>query len=345
MKEGPNQPSPSVIENISEFDMDSLLISFWVIDQTRNIHTIPKIRYKPLLQSPDTILTSAAFSTTGYSGLNSLWIEVNPLDSTIGTYDQLEKYHFNNLAEKYFYVIGDKTNPIVDVTFDGVHILDGDIVSTEPQIVIELKDENKYLALDTNSLLEVYIKQPGETLYTLIPYDNNILTFIPANLPDNKARVTYNPIFLKDGVYELMVQATDISRNESGDNKYLISFEVISKPSITSVMNWPNPFSTSTKFVFTITGTDVPQDFRIRIMTISGRVVREIFAFELGPLHIGRNITQFSWDGTDEYGDQLANGIYLYKVDIRLDGNAMETRETNADQYFHKGYGKMYLMR
>ncbi len=80
-------------------------------------------------------------------------------------------------------------------------------------------------------------------------------------------------------------------------------------------------------------------------MTISGRVVREIFAHELGPLHIGRNITEFAWDGTDKYGDRLANGIYLYKVDIRLDGNNMEIRETNADQYFHKSYGKMYLMR
>jgi len=345
LQEGENMNLSTVIENISEFDMDSLLVSFWVVDRARNIHTLPDIRYKPLLQTPDTILTNVSFSTEGLSGLNSLWIEVNPINPNTGTFNQLEKYHFNNLAEKDFYVIGDITNPMVDVTFDGVHILDGDIVSTEPQIIIELKDENKYLALDTNSLLEVYIKQPGENLYTLIPYDNNILTFLPANLPNNKARVTYNPIFTKDGIYELMVQATDISRNESGDNKYLISFEIISKPSITSVMNWPNPFSTSTKFVFTLTGTDVPQDFRIRIMTISGRIVREIFASELGPLHIGRNISQFSWDGTDEFGDQLANGIYLYKVDIRLDGNAMEIRETNADQYFHKGYGKMYLMR
>jgi hypothetical protein len=316
-----------------------------VIDQARNIHYIPEIRYKPLLQSPDTILTAETFSTKDFVGLNNIWVEVNPLDTTLGTFDQLEKYHFNNLANKSFYVIGDDANPMLDVTFDGAHILDGDIVSAEPQIAIELRDENRYLALDTNSLLQVYIKNPEESDFTLIPYDNNLLTFVPANLPENKASIRYNPVFANDGVYELRIQATDISNNESGDNDYIISFEIIQKPSVTSVMNWPNPFSTSTKFVFTLTGTDVPQDFRIRIMTISGRVVREIFAYELGPLHIGRNITEFAWDGTDKYGDRLANGIYLYKVDIRLDGNTMETRETNADQYFHKGYGKMYLMR
>ncbi len=35
---------------------------------------------------------------------------------------------------------------------------------------------------------------------------------------------------------------------------------------------------------------------------------------ELGPLHIGSNITDYAWDGTDEFGDQLANGTYLYRV-------------------------------
>ena len=40
--------------------------------------------------------------------------------------------------------------------------------------------------------------------------------------------------------------------------------------------NYPNPFSTSTKFVFTLTGSEIPDVFTIQIMTISGKVVREI---------------------------------------------------------------------
>ena len=32
---------------------------------------------------------------------------------------------------------------------------------------------------------------------------------------------------------------------------------------------------------------------------------------ELGPLRIGQNLTQFAWDGTDQYGDRLANGVYF----------------------------------
>jgi flagellar hook assembly protein FlgD len=122
-------------------------------------------------------------------------------------------------------------------------------------------------------------------------------------------------------------------------------FEVVNKPSVTNVLNYPNPFSTSTQFVFTLTGAEVPEVFTIQIMTITGKVVREIDRDELGELRIGRNITTYSWDGRDEFGDLLANGVYLYRVITRLDGNSVELRQTGADQYFTQGWGKMYLMR
>jgi flagellar hook assembly protein FlgD len=80
-------------------------------------------------------------------------------------------------------------------------------------------------------------------------------------------------------------------------------------------------------------------------MTVTGKVVREIDKSELGPIHIGRNITEYAWDGRDEFGDQLANGVYLYRVIVKLDGLQMEKIETPAGQYFTKEFGKMMLIR
>ena len=54
------------------------------------------------------------------------------------------------IAQTSFSVIKDHTNPILDVTFDGVHILNNDIVSPNPFIVIELDDENPFLILSDN---------------------------------------------------------------------------------------------------------------------------------------------------------------------------------------------------
>ena len=124
---------------------------------------------------------------------------------------------------------------------------------------------------------------------------------------------------------------------------------------ISNLLNYPNPFSTSTAFVFTITGADVPQEFKIQILTVTGKIVREITKAELGPIRVGTNITDFKWDGTDMFGQKLANGVYLYRVVSSLDGNKMEQFRLNdgynqsaqdvTDQYFRKGYGKMVILR
>src|SRR4029077_9334565 len=138
---------------------------------------------------------------------------------------------------------------------------------------------------------------------------NPQIQFTPGSLTNNKCKVLYTPI-LKDGKYELSVQGADRSGNLSGSNVYKIDFEVINKSMISNILNYPNPFTTSTRFVFTLTGDQIPTYFKIQIMTITGKVVREITEAEIGPLHIGRNITQFAWDGTDQFGDRLANGVY-----------------------------------
>ncbi|MBK7817471.1 MAG: T9SS type A sorting domain-containing protein [Sphingobacteriaceae bacterium] len=129
---------------------------------------------------------------------------------------------------------------------------------------------------------------------------------------------------MNDGIYELTVQGKDRTANRSAATDYKIQFEIKNKPSVTSVLNYPNPFSTSTKFVFTLTGSEVPDVFTIQIMTVSGKVVKEITKEELGNVHIGRNITDYSWDGKDEFGDKLGNGIYLYKVITRLNDASVE---------------------
>jgi flagellar hook assembly protein FlgD len=169
---------------------------------------------------------------------------------------------------------------------------------------------------------------------------------VPVN--DNTATLNFRPYFEQDGEYELIVSGEDKSANEAGAIEYRVLFEVINKPMISNMLNYPNPFTSSTAFVFTITGNEVPQNIKIEIMTVTGKIVREITKDELGPLRIGRNITEFKWDGTDQYGQKLANGIYLYRVITNLNGKALDKYKAQGDdtnKYFNKGYGKMYLMR
>jgi hypothetical protein len=331
----------TAIQNISEYDMDSLHVKYWIIDQNRQMHPIEYPRQAPH-KAGDILIDTIYISTKGLAGNNNLWIEVNPDN------DQLEQYFFNNVGAIPFFVERDKTNPLLEVTFDGLQIMDGDIVSANPFIHVSLKDENPFLALTDTTLLKVFLTTPahaeGQRIYFNSEGREN-MRFYPAVLPNNQCSIEFEPTFELDGKYTLRVQATDKSLNESGQNDYVINFEVITQSTITEVLNWPNPFTTATHFVFTLTGSQLPTYMKIQILTITGKVVREIDLAELGPLRIGRNITQYAWDGTDQYGHRLANGVYLYRVITNIDGKQIEQSQTSASRYFHNGFGKMFLMR
>jgi hypothetical protein len=334
--------------NISDVNADSVLVSYWVTDIKQNVIPIATRRIAPISKN-SFIVDTIKVETTQLLGQCYLHVDINTFNSQKGSFDQLEQSHINNTGDYPFYVQRDNTNPLLDVTFDGVHIIDGDIVSAKPEILISLRDDSKLRAIEDTSSFKIYIKGESDPDYRYISFQkSDILEFIPADLPDNTGQVIYRPSLMDDGEYELMVQARDASYNQSGksdlDNFY-IKFKIINKSTITEVMNWPNPFSTKTHFVFTLTGSQLPDYFKIQIMTVTGKVVREIDMDELGPLHIGRNITEYAWDGHDDFGDQLANGVYLYRVVTRLNGESIELNQTQASQYFTKSFGKMYLMR
>lgn len=328
------------MQNISPLNMDSMLVKFEVI----GTGLVQYIRLDSLYSS-DTLHANVSFPTIDLQGVNhQLLVEINPNG------DQPEQFHFNNIGLASFKVQQDVINPILDVTFDGVHIMNKDIVSGTPEIVITLSDENIYLGLDQLEDFNIILRHPsfanGEMYLSPSTTDMQFYPADPSKLNlENKARIVIHPDLKDDGIYTLFVSASDRSGNNSGKLSYNVDFEVISKPSISNMLNYPNPFSTSTQFVFTLTGRELPNYMKIQILTVTGKVVREIMQEELGTLRIGTNRTEYAWDGKDEYGDQLANGVYLYRVITKRDGADYELYNNRTDYMFRQGFGKMYLMR
>ena len=336
------------IENISPFDMDSLLTDYTTYNENYSYSNLNYER-SDSLRSHDVFLDTISFNTTSLNNQNFLQTTSNPrVNGNIQ--DQLEQYYFNNIAINPFQIASDKINPLLDVTFDGVHIMNQDIINSQPEIIITLKDENTILMLNEDadtSNIQVYLMRPNQNSWDRIPYQNQqdvILDYVLAD-EQNPFKITYHPIFTEDGIYQLKVQGRDKSGNISGDSEYEISFEVINRSTITNIFNYPNPFSSKTHFVFTLTGHVIPDQIKLTILTVSGKVVKQINLTEEESIKIGHNMTQYYWDGRDEYGAPLANGVYLYKVDALINETPIENRPTNADQAFKKGFGKMYLLR
>ena len=331
--------------------MDSLLVHYWVEDANHAKNYVSYAR-QDSLKSGEIKIDTVSVSSKGYLGDNSIWVTANPkIDGK--QQDQFEQFYFNNFTQKTFSVTKDITNPILDVTFDGIHILDEDIVSPTPLISITLDDENEFLLLNQDidtSAFRIQLIRPNsntsEQLFFSNTGESGYLMWEPAIDEKNLFKIEYNPTFTEDGIYTLLVEARDKSNNHSGDFAYEISFEVITASTITHLFNYPNPFSTKTHFVFTLTGSETPDQMLIQIMTVTGKVVREISMDEIGPLHIGKNKTDFFWDGRDQFGDQLANGVYLYRAIVKINGENVDHRQTSADsKSFKKEFGKMYLLR
>ncbi|MCO6461387.1 MAG: hypothetical protein J5I59_08280 [Saprospiraceae bacterium] len=337
-------------KNISKVSMDSMLVAFSFRSQNGN-SSYENIRFDSLRYSGEDSY-SIDFDTKNLRGNYTFVCEMNPEE------DQPEAYHGNNIYTKKVFIKGDVENPLVDVTFDGRRIINGDIVSTKPLIKIFIRDENQLFPLDDPGLFNVFLVNTfGQD--TLIPMTSSDIKFIPPNPSqqpfENKAVIEYNPDFQKypdgynqDGEYTLRITATDKAGNQSGKYDFEKSFRIIQKKSVSDVFNYPNPFSNATRFVFTLTGYELPTYYAIQIMTVSGKMIREITQDELGPLRIGKQMTEYIWDGTDQYGDKLANGVYLYRFVVKdQDKKDYEKLEEGQQtgQYFDGQWGKLVIIR
>lgn len=281
------------------------------------------------------------FKTKLYSlnfvGENRMTVFVNPRL-------QAEQIYENNQLEVRFKVKEDDINPVLDVAVDGKHIMDGEIVSPTPMISIGLSDENKYLVRKDTTGMEIFLTRDCPSCKPQRIYMNNPNLIWTIIAEKNKLQIDYKSEKLENGIYKLSVQGRDSRNNRAGAQPFSVTFKVINETKISNFYPYPNPFTTNMKFVFTLTG-EVPNDIRIQIMTMTGKVVRTVHKDELGALRVGDNVSEFSWDGTDQFGDQLARGVYLFKVDVRTQGKDFERFETSGDGLFEKGYGKIYLMR
>jgi len=329
------------IVNLSNINYDSATISFSITDADR-VRKISESAKTKVLSQAEFLVVEKQFSTAWLSGKNTFSVELN-VDRKVP-----ELSLNNNYFNKIFEVTADKVNPFLEVTIDGQKIMNGDIVSPNPVIRITSKDDNKFKLQNDTATFVLYFRKPSQFDFEKVLMTDADVQFIPADNNSNKAELIFSPKKLNDGIYTIRIQAFDASGNAAGGNFYEIDFNVINKSSITRFYPYPNPFTTSMRFVFTLTGEKTPDDLLIRIMTVSGKIVREISKREFGPIRIGNNISEFAWDGTDSYGNRLANGVYLYQVFSKIEGKDIENRKTRSldeDKFFKENSGKIFMMR
>ncbi|MCJ7650361.1 MAG: T9SS type A sorting domain-containing protein, partial [Candidatus Lokiarchaeota archaeon] len=227
-----------------------------------------------------------------------------------------EIYEDNNLFIKSFYVIRDTittsvSETSVTATFDGQEILDGDYVSSNPEILIDFSYP-LWFPIDDTSAIKIYLDNI-ELSYS--DFDVNYDTI------NRIIQYSFKPTIL-EGLHNLKVFGKDINGvigSTPGFEKY---FTVSNEFALLNLYNYPNPFSEKTSFTFIL--PVLPEELKINIYSIAGRKIKEIKKI-MNELIVGFN--KIDWDGKDEDGDVVANGSYLYKVIIRNAENSFSTTQ------------------
>lgn len=219
-----------------------------------------------------------------------------------------EFYYYNNFVEFTQKSEGNsKLIPVVEVYADGNKISSGDEVRIDPEIKIRLNDfltDNNEIDTSTvmfslnNSYIPYFISgnvNPKLNSGTLEKKGNaNIPEFIL--YPELKSGMNKFSVILKADADGYDTVNYDLNVNEG--------------LSVSEIYNYPNPMKNETDFIFSISGSIIPEMVKIKIYTVTGRLIRNL---EYPAVH---GINQIKWDGKDSDGDNLANGTYLYKLVI-----------------------------
>ncbi|MFK7785948.1 MAG: type IX secretion system sortase PorU [Crocinitomicaceae bacterium] len=216
--------------------------------------------------------------------------------------------------------INDVVGPDIELYLNDESFVSGGISDETPILIAKVFDENGINTVGNGIGHDLIAVLDGESGSPIVLND-----YYTADLDSYQSgEIRYNFNELEAGPHTLSLKVWDVNNNSSETS---IEFVVRNKENVEleHVLNYPNPFTTSTEFFFEHNQACVDLDAQIQIFTVSGRVVKTINesvqcdGFRSKGIH---------WDGLDDFGDQLAKGVYVYHVKVRTpEGEIAEKTE------------------
>lgn len=289
------------ITNASKTAVGESQILYLLTHQNGSADSI--IQIIPALQGDQSIRDSIAMDVNQITESTTLKIEVNPNEHIF------EQHYFNNIAIEEVGIQVDNQAPILEVLFDGVAITNGSIVSPNPLILFKVTD-NKPKPVTDLGQFEITIRRPDGSIWNVL--ENEELLSLKSADDNESSSLEFEPEFTT-GDYELTAKVFDAVANQSLE--YKVIFKVVNTRSISDLSFFPNPLTNVSQFSYFLTGES---DFSIEIYSSDGKRVKQFTDTDLNNLAGGQNVTGI-WNGTDDAGNLLPNGVYTYK--IRYDEN------------------------
>ena len=214
----------------------------------------------------------------------------------------------------------DGAGPEIKAWLNDRRFVNGGIVDEQPVLILSLKDSTGINVSGTGIGHDITAVIDGDTRGTIV-----LNEYYEADPDSEKSGTLHFQLpTLTEGLHSILVRAWDVFNNS---NEFLLECRVLKSETlkIDRVLNYPNPFTTSTRFWFEHNRPGDELRVSIQVMTITGKIVKSI---DKRLSTIGNRSDDIEWDGRDDVGARLGRGVYLYRMRVTSsDGQQVEKIE------------------
>jgi hypothetical protein len=224
--------------------------------------------------------------------------------------------------------VDDATGPRIQFAVEGQFFLDSSSVAGNSRFGAVISDES---GIDPETVGATLDGAPL-VMGTDVVWLDSTITPTSAGLRVQKQ--------MSPGRHALCVSAADRVGNAT---TACATFDVDDELSLRLYGNFPNPFASETFIAYEIRGASLVDAVEVKVFSTAGKLVRTFRfpsavatetrgLFEAGgggdPTAIGYH--EVWWDGLDDQGREVANGVYFYRVRVTLDDRVIEELNTIA---------------
>jgi hypothetical protein len=216
----------------------------------------------------------------------------------------------NRLGKFALFISDDDQPPQVEISVNGRTLYDEMLVPQNPNLAILLQDAN---GIDLENGVELMLNgQP-------VPADE-------ISVPDSTDNPNSVSVLIAPKIaatsHDLYVKVLDTNGNTKEID---LNFAVADGFNVEVYGNYPNPFEDETIISFDIVTGPLLDEFSIKIYTVSGRLIRTFYDNE----HPNDNLRETGyhevlWDGMDDNGYIVANGVYFAVIKAVSQGESVE---------------------
>ncbi len=219
-------------------------------------------------------------------------------------------------SEKDYYIGGlgnevkdDGQGPGIKAFMNDEKFVNGGLVNETPVLILKLQDSSGLNTVGTGIGHDMIAILDNNTSNVYVLND-----FYEAESGSYQAGTVRFPLSrLEEGFHAMKIRVWDIFNNAT---EQILEFKVVRKEELElkHVLNYPNPFTTKTNFWFEHNRPSEDLLVTVRIMTITGKVVKTIAKTINTP---GNRSDEIEWNGKDDYGEKLGRGVYLYQILVK----------------------------